>query len=1507
MTLSRATSRILQALPSRPGWHAAVLFWIVCSPTLVWGQVTWSIVKTHSGNFSRGGAGSYVISVANTGSAASTGTVQVTDSLPPSLSYTGFTGLGWSCSPSSVIACSRTDSLSAGLTYPSLTITVSVASSAPASVVNAASVSGGGASGSANTNDPTTIGAPSLSITKTHTGNFVAGGSGTYTLVVTNTGNGPTLAPQIVQIFDNPPSGMTVTAISGTGWLCANGSLVGCNRGDALAAGASYPPVTVTVSIAANATTPLVNVATAQGGGASGTSTASDPTTIQGPPSLAITKTHTGNFIVGQTGAYTLTVRNTGTGPTLSPAVVQVFDTPPTGMTVTGMTGTGWFCQTSPTAGCNRGDALAAGSSYPTITATVSIAANAPASLTNQATVSGGGAASGATTSDPTTILGPPILTIAKTHTGNFTAGQQGTYTLTVGNTGTGPTGSQFVQVFDTPPAGMTVASMTGTGWSCSAGPASSGCTRNDALPGGASFPPITVTVNIDAAATSPLANVATVTGGGTTTTITATDPTVIAPPVSWTVQKTHTGNFTAGQQGTYTVVIRNSGNGASPAGALVNLTDNLPSGMTLRSISGTGWTCSVGSASAVCGRTDSLAAGASFPPLTVTVDVAANAPSTLTNTVTLNDHISANITASDPTTIAPPGNGLTLTKRHFGNFLVNQPGLYTLTVTNGSQAAISGTVSVQESAPSGMTITSMSGTGWTCAAATCSRQDNLAIGRSYPTISVVVSLSPQIAPSVTNNATLSVGGSSLSISASDPTVVETGAARILSIGGSGQSAPLGTLFFSPIQVMVTTPSGSPLTGTPVTFTTPASGPSGVWPNGQRTVTVTTNSAGVADAPALRANNLTGSYSLTASVGAQPGAPSVALQMSNTGALLPNLTSPPLLSFDFANGNAPPQTQLMTVDNGTGGPTPFSYRIVYPNPEAGAWVSAVPTTLTTPAVFKVTVSPGGFGPGRYLALIVVTPLTSGARPAVAAELNHAAARLSGQPQAGDEANDTYTSVVKSIGIAPGGAGPFSLAPLCNWVSSDITKPNSPSDIEKKIPCTYVAALAPATTTIGATIAQGNPTDFTASLTFASPQTDWLTARLGTTDIPIASSVTTGAKGSGNSSISVVVRPTALKRDSESAFLSAVLAGRTGGDIATITTAVGKTFSAATHTINFDTSAGPLTPVAVTLGAIGGTVPFRAVPDAPWLTVDPPSGVVTSGNPTTLTLTADPSGLGAAQFPATVTIQRTDDASKGPEVLSVTLNNAPAGAPQITEVVNGGSFGGEIAPGAWVSIKGVNLASATRLWDDSIVNGRLPTTLAGVSVTINGIPAYVQFVSPTQINVASPSDRPQDDAPVVVRNNGVPSAPVSVKLQPLAPAFLHRHYDLGNYIVAQRLSAPAANYIGNPAAGNFYEPAKPGDILALWITGLGPTQPPVPEGIEPGLEFVGRLVASPVTVFLAGREAPAANYFGAAISQFAATYQINIRVPDTVPDGDVPVTVKVGDYTSPDGFVIYVKR
>jgi uncharacterized repeat protein (TIGR01451 family) len=244
-----------------------------------------------------------------------------------------------------------------------------------------------------------------------------------------------------------------------------------------------------------------------------------------------------------------------------------------------------------------------------------------------------------------------PDLTIAKTHAGTFTAGQNGTYTITVTNTGGNPTSGE-VTVVDDLPAGLSASALSGSGWTCTLSPLV--CKRSDALNAGASYPPITLTVRVASGAETNVTNTVTVAGGGELNALNnkATDPTAIASVIDLIIIKSHSGNFAQGAAGrTYTIIVKNAGRLATSAP--VTVTDILPSGLTAIGLEGAGWSCSVGSLS--CTRSDVLAGGANYPPITVTVNVSPSAPFSVTNIATVgggNDSNAANNAAADPTVI---------------------------------------------------------------------------------------------------------------------------------------------------------------------------------------------------------------------------------------------------------------------------------------------------------------------------------------------------------------------------------------------------------------------------------------------------------------------------------------------------------------------------------------------------------------------------------------------------------------------------------------------------------------------------------------------------------------------------------------------------------------------------------------------------------------------------------------------------------------------------------------
>jgi uncharacterized protein (TIGR03437 family) len=120
----------------------------------------------------------------------------------------------------------------------------------------------------------------------------------------------------------------------------------------------------------------------------------------------------------------------------------------------------------------------------------------------------------------------------------------------------------------------------------------------------------------------------------------------------------------------------------------------------------------------------------------------------------------------------------------------------------------------------------------------------------------------------------------------------------------------------------------------------------------------------------------------------------------------------------------------------------------------------------------------------------------------------------------------------------------------------------------------------------------------------------------------------------------------------------------------------------------------------------------------------------------------------------------------------------------------------------------------------------------------------------------------------------------------------------SYGIATRY--PDYAVIGNPAVVPGTVAAKPGDILTLWCTGLGPTQPPAAAG---KVVTTSAPTASPATVTVGNT---GVNVLGTATTADAiGLYQINIQLPQSIGSGDQPVVATVGGFQSPTAVNLFI--
>lgn len=237
------------------------------------------------------------------------------------------------------------------------------------------------------------------------------------------------------------------------------------------------------------------------------------------------------------------------------------------------------------------------------------------------------------------------------------------------------------------------------------------------------------------------------------------------------------------------------------------------------------------------------------------------------------------------------------------------------------------------------------------------------------------------------------------------------------------------------------------------------------------------------------------------------------------------------------------------------------------------------------------------------------------------------------------------------------------------------------------------------------------------------------------------------------------------------------------------------------------------------------------------------------------------------------------------------------APTAGEITN--AFGNIkiLAANTWFIIKGEDLSPPgdSRTWQTSdFVNNQLPTALDGVSVTLNGVSAYVYYISPEQINVLAPPSLAPGLVQVQVTNNGNQTAPAPVVVQAISPTLFT--YSGNQYVTAVHLNGsligPTTLYPG------YSTPAQAGETIVLFANGFGPTATAVVAGSE---QQSGALPALPV-VTIGGL--PAAVGFAGLISP--GLYQFNVTVPTGLTTGDTSIVTAYNGQSTQAGVLLTIK-
>jgi len=223
---------------------------------------------------------------------------------------------------------------------------------------------------------------------------------------------------------------------------------------------------------------------------------------------------------------------------------------------------------------------------------------------------------------------------------------------------------------------------------------------------------------------------------------------------------------------------------------------------------------------------------------------------------------------------------------------------------------------------------------------------------------------------------------------------------------------------------------------------------------------------------------------------------------------------------------------------------------------------------------------------------------------------------------------------------------------------------------------------------------------------------------------------------------------------------------------------------------------------------------------------------------------------------------------------------------ITNAASYAPFTAGISAGEYIVLYGSGLAA------DTTVAGSLPlpTTLDNVQILINNIPAPIYYVSPGQISVIVPSGVTGPVAQIQVVNNKVASNTVSVFVYKSSPGLFTSPSD--------GVSVGAIEHADGSLISEAH-PVVPGETIQTYLTGLGPVSPAVPDGAAASADPLSR-TTTPLTVYI-GWAKGTVTYSG-LVPTLAGLYQVNVVVPDDVPNGDQLFEIDTPDGNATQGLV-----
>ena len=230
------------------------------------------------------------------------------------------------------------------------------------------------------------------------------------------------------------------------------------------------------------------------------------------------------------------------------------------------------------------------------------------------------------------------------------------------------------------------------------------------------------------------------------------------------------------------------------------------------------------------------------------------------------------------------------------------------------------------------------------------------------------------------------------------------------------------------------------------------------------------------------------------------------------------------------------------------------------------------------------------------------------------------------------------------------------------------------------------------------------------------------------------------------------------------------------------------------------------------------------------------------------------------------------------------------------VVNASDYSpGPFAPSSVLSLFGTNLAWTTEaITAADLAAGRLPTQLAAIGVFVDNVPVPLLYASPTQVNFLVPSEQIPGDVSVTLVRQGVSGPAVTITLIDAAPAL----FVTDGFAIAQDWNT---NYSLMTGAS----PAHAGDIVVLYATGLGHTNPPWASGTVAQCAAYITALASLQVLLNGAAIDPRLVLYAGVTPGFSGLYQINFTLPGNA--GTNPeIRVQIGTQISIPSILLAVE-